>query len=205
MRQLTITLILSCHILTTIAVGTPSSLKRDSLERVLTSMPHDSARLQMIQDITRMEQINPNCIRYSDMLLQEAIAQNNPKYAGTTLYFQVIYYYNQNELDSVTLKLERMEPFVREGNLWNYYFDAQRCQIDLYSYREQIELAINKSLEMYQKAQEANNVRGLIGAQQCLANAYMGTGRWEEGKKALEEAHRLLPKLDNVIVRNSVL
>ncbi len=205
MRQLTITLILSCHILTTIAVGTPSSLKRDSLERVLTSMPHDSARLQMIQDITRMEQINPNCIRYSDMLLQEAIAQNNPKYAGTALYFQVIYYYNQNELDSVTLKLERMEPFVREGNLWNYYFDAQRCQIDLYSYREQIELAINKSLEMYQKAQEANNVRGLIGAQQCLANAYMGTGRWEEGKKALEEAHRLLPKLDNVIVRNSVL
>lgn len=205
MKQLIFTLILSCHILTGMATATPSSVKRDSLERLLTSMPHDSARLQMIQDITRMEQTNPNCIRYSDMLLQEAILQNNPKYAGTALYFQIIYYYNQNELDSVIQKIEKMEPFVREGNLWDYYFDAQRCQIDLYSYREQIEFAINKSLEMYQKAQEANNVRGLIGAKQCLANAYMGTGRWEEGKKALEEAHMLLPKLDNVIVRNSVL
>lgn len=94
MRQLTVILILSCHILTAIATGTPSSVKRDSLERLLTSMPHDSARLQMIQDITRMEQTNPNCIRYSDMLLQEAVAQNNPKYAGTALYFQIIYYYN---------------------------------------------------------------------------------------------------------------
>ena len=205
MKQLIFTLILSCHFLTGMPTATPSSAKRDSLERLLTSMPHDSARLQMIQDITRMEQTNPNCIRYSDMLLQEAIAQNNPKYAGTALYFQIIYYYNQNELDSVIQKIEKMEPFVREGNLWDYYFDAQRCQIDLYSYREQIEFAINKSLEMYQKAQEANNVRGLIGAKQCLANAYMGTGRWEEGKKALEEAHMLLPKLDNVIVHNSVL
>lgn len=141
------------------------------------------ARLQMIQDITRMEQTNPNCIRYSDMLLQEAIAQNNPKYAGTALYFQIIYYYNQNELDSVIQKIEKMEPFVREGNLWDYYFDAQRCQIDLYSYREQIEFAINKSLEMYQKAQEANNVRGLIGCQtmsgKCL-HGYRTLGRREK-------------------------
>lgn len=38
---------------------------------------------------------------------------------------------------------------------------------------------------MYKKAQEANNIRGLIGAKQCLANAYMGTGRWKEGKQAL--------------------
>lgn len=87
-----------------------------------------------------------------------------------------------------------------------YYFDAQRCQIDLYSYREQIEFAINKSLEMYQKAQEANNVRGLIGCQtmsgKCL-HGYRTLGRM--GKKALEEAHMLLPKLDNVIVHNSVL
>ena len=105
MKQLIFTLILSCHFLTGMPTATPSSAKRDSLERLLTSMPHDSARLQMIQDITRMEQTNPNCIRYSDMLLQEAIAQNNPKYAGTALYFQIIYYYNQNELDSVIQKI----------------------------------------------------------------------------------------------------
>lgn len=168
-------------------------------------MPHDTTRLQAILDITRMEQMSPNCIRYSNLLLKEAIAQKNAKYAGTALYFQVIYYYNRIELDSVSKKLSEMEPFVQKGNLWNYYFDSQRCQIDLYSYKEQFELAINKALEMYNKAQKVNNIRGLIAANQCLANAYMGTGRWEKGQAALKEAHKLLPQMNNIIVNNSVL
>lgn len=205
MKKPVMILALCCHILAGMATTTPLSTKKDSLERVLATLPPDTTRLQMIEDITRMEQSNPNCIRYSNQLLQEAIAQENARYAGIAVYFQVIYYYNQNELDSVTHKIRQMEPFVSKGNLWDYYFDSQRCEIDLFSYREQIELAINKSQEMYEKAREANNVRGLIGAKQCMANAYMGTGRWEEGQKALEEAHQLLPKIENVIVRNSVL
>ena len=139
------------------------------------------------------------------MLLKEAVIQNKPRYAGTAIYFQVIYYYNQNQPDSVDLKLREMEPFVAKGNLWDYYFDAQRCQIDLLSYGEQFELAINKALEMYKKAEKARNIRGLIGANQCLANAYMGTGRLEEGKNALKEAHKLLSRSDNTVVSNSVL
>ena len=203
MKQLIFILALCCHFL--ISLAAPSGVRTDSLERLLSAMPHDSLRLQTIQSITRMEQTTPKCIYYSNMLLKEAVAQDNPKYAGIALYFQVIYYYNQNELDSVIQKISDLEPYARKAGLWDYYFDSQRCQIDLYSYREQIELAINKSLEMYKKAQEANNIRGLIGAKQCLANAYMGTGRWKEGKQALEEAHKLLPQMNNVIVRNSVL
>lgn len=203
MKRLVFILAIYCHIFVSAAASL--STKADSLEKLLPTMPHDSIRLQTIQQMTRIEQTTPQCIRYSNMLLKESIAQGNAKYAGTALYFQVIYYYNRNELDSVTKKLLEMEHFVRKGNLWDYYFDAQRCQIDLYTYREQFELTINKSLEMYKKAQEANNIRGLIGANQCLANAYMGTGRWEKGKAALKEAHHLLPKMDNIIVRNSVL
>lgn len=205
MKQLIFIFILCSHILIGLSAAEPLSTKKDSLESLLATLPRDTTRLQMILDITRIEQNNPNCIRYSNMLLKEAIAQGNDKFAGTALYFQIIYYYNQNELDSVKQKIEQMERFVRKGNLWDYYFDSQRCEIDLYSYREQIEFAINKSFEMYDKALKANNIRGLIGAKQCLANAYMGTGRWEEGQKALEEAHQLLPKIENVIVRNSVL
>lgn len=205
MKRPVMILVLCCHLLASMAATTPLSTKKDSMERVLATLPPDTTRLQLIEDLTRMEQSNPNCIRYSNLLMQEAITQKNARYAGIAVYFQIIYYYNQNELDSVTHKIGQMEPFVSKGNLWDYYFDSQRCEIDLFSYREQIELAINKSQKMYEKAQEANNVRGLIGAKQCMANAYMGTGRWEEGQKALEEAHQLLPKIENVIVRNSVL
>lgn len=203
MKRFIFTLTLYLHALLSLAA--PITADSDSLKSLLSTMPHDSTRLKTIQNIVRIEQTTPACIHYSNMLLREANIQGNPKYAGTAIYFQVIYYYNRNELDSVTKKISELEPFVQKGNLWDYYFDSQRCQIDLFSYREQIEFAINKSLEMYQKAMEVNNIRGLIGAKQCLANAYMGTGRWEEGKKALEDAHKLLPKMNNVIVHNSLL
>ena len=101
MKQLIFILALCCHFL--ISLAAPSGVRTDSLERLLSAMPHDSLRLQTIQSITRMEQTTPKCIYYSNMLLKEAVAQDNPKYAGIALYFQVIYYYNQNELDITSI------------------------------------------------------------------------------------------------------
>lgn len=202
MKQLIYILMLSCC---TLWAQANILVESDSLQRILSTLPHDTTRLKKIQEILRIEQANQKCIAYSDMLLQEAKVQHNSHYAGVATYFKVVYYYNQNNLDSVNLHLSIMEPFAREAKLWDYYFDGIRCQIDLYSYREQFELAVNKSLKMHNKAKAMNNVRGLIGANQCLANAYMGTGRMQESKKALEEAHKLLPKLENTVVRNSVL
>ena len=104
MKRLIFILALCCHFL--ISLAAPSGVRTDSLERLLSAMPHDSLRLHTIQSITRMEQTPPKCIYYSNMLLKEAVAQDNPTYAGIALYFQVIYYYNQNELDSVIQKIQ---------------------------------------------------------------------------------------------------
>lgn len=136
--------------------------KRDSLERLLTSMPHDLHACKWYRISRGWSKPIPTVsaiLGYAVARSYRTESQIIPN-AGTALYFQIIYYYNQNELDSVIQKIEKMGLFVREGNLWDYYFDAQRCQIDLYSYRADRISAINKSLEMYQKAQEANNVRG---------------------------------------------
>ena len=117
MKQLIFILALCCHFL--ISLAAPSGVRTDSLERLLSAMPHDSLRLQTIQSITRMEQTTPKCIYYSNTLLKEAVAQDNPKYAGIALYFQVIYYYNQNELDSVIQKISDLEPYARKAGLWD--------------------------------------------------------------------------------------
>lgn len=186
--------------------GQASTLtKTDSLQKALQTLPHDSTRLKLLQNILRIEQANPKCIHLSEQLLKEATMQNNPNYAGVAIYFQIIYYYNQNELDSVSKRLVAMEPYARKAKLWNYFFDGMRCQIDLFSYREQYELAVNKSLEMLDKSKAMGNIRGQIGANQCLSTAYLGTRRMKEAKHTLKEAHKLLPQLGNVIVHNSVL
>lgn len=204
MKQLIYCLLICCCYALRIQAGVVP--KADSLQQVLATLPHDTTRLQVIQDILRIEQSNPKCIHFSNMLLKEAKAQKNARYAGVALYFQVIYYYNQNELDSVNKRLAPLESYARKSpTLLDYYFDAIRCQIDLHCYREQFEFSVNKSLEMHEKAKGMRNVRGQIGAYQCLANAYMGTGRMEEAKKSLEKGHKLLPQLENIVVRNSVL
>lgn len=177
----------------------------DSLQQVLQTLPHDSTRLKAIQQILKIEQANSKCIQFSDLLFKEATQQNDPKYVGIAIYFQIIYYYNQNNLDSVSKRLVSMEPYAKEANLWDYYFDGMRCLLDLYSYREQFELTINKSAEMKKKAEERNSIRGQIGAYQCLSNAYLGTGRMKKAKQSLKEAHKLLPQLKNIAVHSSVL
>ncbi len=70
-----------------------------------------------------------------------------------------------------------------KSDLWNYFFDAKRFQIDLYTFNEQYELAINESQKMEQQASEMNSNRGSMAAYQCLSNAYIGSQHWDKGIK----------------------
>lgn len=177
----------------------------DSLLQVLQTLPHDTTRLSTLNDIIKIEQNNYKCIQYSDTLMKEALQQKNDKYAGLSTYYHLLYYYNRSEQDSVAKWMNLMELYVQKSNLWDYFFDAKRMQIDLYTFGEQYELAISEANKMKQKADEVNNDRGLVAALQCLSNAYIGSQRWEEGLNALEEAYKLLPRQKNVVVRISVL
>lgn len=204
MKRLILLIIICFCVLT---VKATISTVSDSLLQVLQTIPHnDSARLVTLKNIIQIEQNNYKCIQYSDTLMKEAIQQKNDKYASLAAYYHLIYYYNRNKQDSVSKWLVQMEPYVRKSGLWDYFFDAKRFQIDLYTFDERYELAIRESQKMKEKALSLNNNRGLVGAYQCLSNAYIGSQRWEEGLKALEEAYNLLPQKDsNPVVRISVL
>ena len=182
-----------------------TDIASDSLLQVLQTLPHDTTRLSTLNDIIKIEQNNYKCIQYSDTLMQEALKLKNDKYASLAAYYHLLYYYNRSEQDSVAKWIVRIEPYVQRSGLWDYFFDAQRFQIDLYTFTEQYELAISEANKMKQKALNTNSNRGTVAAYQCLSNAYIGSQRWDEGLKALEEAYRLLPKKGNAVVHISVL
>lgn len=137
--------------------------------------------------------------------MKEALQLGNDKYAGLAAYYHILYYYNRNNQDSVAKWLTIMEPHARKSDLWNYFFDAKRFQIDLYTFNEQYELAINESQKMQQQASQMNSNRGSMAAYQCLSNAYIGSQRWDKGIEALEAAYQLLTPTENPVVRISVL
>lgn len=180
-------------------------MNTDSLIQVFQNLPHDSTRLVALNNIIRIEQNNPKCIQFSDTLMKEALFQKDDKYAGLAAYYHLLYYYNHNKTDSVAKWITQMEPHVHKSDIWDYFFDAKRFQIDLYTYNEEYERAISEANKMKQQAFEKNNHRGLVAAHQCLSNAYIGSQRWEEGIKALEEAYKLLAPDANPVVRISVL
>ena len=93
------------------------------------------------------------------MLMQEALKLKNDKYASLAAYYHLLYYYNRCEQDSVAKWIVKMEPLVQKSGLWDYFFDARRFQIDLYTFTEQYELAISEANKMKQKALD-NVVQG---------------------------------------------
>lgn len=202
MKRLVFILLLCLQALTGWAA---TQSETDSLQQVLLTLPHDSTRLHLLKKMAQIEQMNPKCILFADMLAKEATFQKSDKFNNIAAYLHIVYYYNQSKQDSVQKWLAVMEPYARKIKEWDLYFDALRFEIDLYSHQEQFELAINEATEMYRKAKEVNCIRGLIGANQCQANAYISTGRWEEGEQALQNAHKLLPQISNKVVHISVL
>lgn len=202
MKRILFFIIVCCCLLTGKANISATS---DSLVQVLQTLPHDTTRLNTINQIIIIEQNNPLCIQYSDTLLKEALLLENDKYTSLAAYYHLLYYYNRSKQDSVAKWMGILEPSIRKSGMWDYYFDAKRFQIDLHAYNEQYELAITEAKKLQKKASGMNNHRGLIAACQCLGNAYIGSQRWDEGNKVLEEAYELLGDDGSTSTRISLL
>lgn len=152
MKRLILIIIVCCWALGWCHANTQT--ETDSLYRVAQSLPHDSTRLEMFKRLAQIEQLTPRCITFSGLLREEATLQKNDRYNTIAAYLHTVYYYNQNNRDSVKKWLDTMEPYARKSQTWDLYFDALRFQIDLCTYEEQYELAINEANLMYERAQK---------------------------------------------------
>lgn len=179
--------------------------KTDSLLKVVQVLPHDTTRLITLRQIIQSEQMNDRCIQLADTLLKEASRQKNDEYASFAAYQHTIYYYNHIQLDSVTKWLNIMLPYVQKSNTWDYYFNAKRFQINLYSYQGNFEKAIEEATKMKKEALNKNSKYGLSAACISMGNAYVGSLRWREGIKNYEEAHECLKGDNNLSMKFSVL
>lgn len=200
-RYLLLVLLCSYALIGRSAIKTVS----DSLLQAFQTLPPDTTRLNLLCEIIKIEQNNNKCILYADMLMQEATKLKSDKYSCLSAYYHTVFYYNRCNQDSVSGWIAKMEPFAQKSGLWDFYFDAKRFQIDLFTYEERYELAICEANKMKQKAHKMSNNRGLVAAHQCLSNAFIGSQRWEDGLNSLEEAYSLLLINDNPVVRISVL
>lgn len=81
---------------------TEKSSVADSLLIELRALPHDTTRLKLLEKLVLTEQNSPHYIEYAEEMFNEAQRQKNPKYICSSTYFKILYYYNKNEVDSVS-------------------------------------------------------------------------------------------------------
>lgn len=169
---------------------TEKSSVADSLLIELRALPHDTTRLKLLEKLVLTEQNSPHYIEYAEEMFNEAQRQKNPKYICSSTYFKILYYYNKNEVDSVSKLVNYVKPIAKRMEFFRLYFNAQKLLIYTYTYKEKYEYAINESLKMLEKAEELNNTDGRIAAYSCLASAYHETNRTKEEGEALRKAHK---------------
>lgn len=172
-------------------VSAAHSTVADSLLNELRALPHDSTRLKLLEKLVLTEQNSPHYIEYAKEMFEEAQFQKNDKYRASGSYYKLLYYYNQNEADSVNKLVNYLLPIAERMQYWQMYFNAQKLLIYTYIYKEKYEYAINEALKMQEKAETLNNAGGRVAAYLCLANAYHETNRKQEEGEVLQKAHEL--------------
>ncbi len=189
--------------LTNNCLNMPSPLA-DSLQSKIIKLPHDSARLKTMEKQVVTQQSSPEYMDYVKSMFKEAEAQKNDRYICHSAYYQLSYYYNQNQTDSVYKWANYLKPIAGRIQYWLMYFNAQKLLINTYIYNGEYEYAINEAQLMQQKAQQLRNADGLIAAYECLINAYHETSRRKEEGEILQKAYKLFPKFkhrdDKIIV-----
>lgn len=163
----------------------------DSLLNELRALPHDSTRLKLLEKLVLTEQNSPHYIKYAEEMFKEAQLQKSDKYRASSTYYKLLYYYNQNEVDSISKLVTYLLPIAERMQYWQMYFNTQKLFIYTYIYKEKYEFAINEALKMQEKAETLNNANGRVAAYLCLANAYHETNRNQEEGEVLQKAHEL--------------
>ena len=178
----------------------------DSLLEVLPTIPHDSIRLQVLEQLTLTTQNTPQTLKFANELYNEAKLQNNKHYLCNAAYFHILYYYNnEGNQDSITKWIGLMEPIAHSIQYWQVYFNSQKLLINTYIYKKQYEYAFNEASKMLEKTQAIQSINGEVAAYQCIANIYHETNQWKEEEEILKKAYELLPHITHSGAQVNVL
>ena len=182
-----------------------STSAKDSLLKVLETLPADTTRLDMFITLVHLDPMSPSSLTFLDQMLEEAIQQDNKYYECYAVYSHLVDYFNHQGEENVNLWMEKLEKLALENKFHDFYFLGKRVHITMRIIAHKIEYSITEAEEMYELAQKLNHPLGMSRAKLCMMTAYLMTMRNKEGIEAGKEAYRLLPPDAPFSTRKDVL
>ena len=124
MKRVLYIIIASLQVLSVFADNTSAT---DSLLNKLKTAPHDTTRLQLLEELAINTQNSSHPLEYADLLFKEAKSQNNSHYICNAAYFHVIYYYNEEgNQDSIAKWVNLIDPIAQKIKYWKVYFNSEK-------------------------------------------------------------------------------
>lgn len=195
MKKVLFILIVSLQTLFGFASNAPSSVI-DSLLAKLKLAPHDTTRLQLLEELTVISQSDSSTLEFAGQLFKEAKLQNNSYYICNAAYFHALHYYNdEGDLDSIAKWVNLVDPIAQKNKYWKTYFNSKKLLINIYIYKRQYEYAYNEAMHMLEIANNVNDINGKVAVYQCLANIYNETSRTKEEGEISERLYAILPQV----------
>lgn len=205
MKQIFALLIALFGVLLSAHADTRPAAAKDSLLRIYLASAADTTRLEALYQIALIDQLSPTFIYYENKLLEEATAQKNRLYQSAAIYAHIIYYYNRLDWKHTEQWLHRLEQFAEAHNYYRHYFRGKKMMIELYIFKQKIEIALQQARDMYDKARELHDRDGMREACLCLLTGYFNTMRYKEGITYLNKAFELIDSESSLNTRIDLL
>lgn len=170
----------------------------DSLRLLIEKLSeNDTTRLVHLRKIAIMGQSTRPGLEVAKELYREADRLNNDKHKCYASLYMSLFYSNNNITDSAALYAKECTMLAQKEQLWRTYFEATKLSTNMLIMNSEFEYAIDEASKMYDKANELNYHDGKITSSICLATAYIGSGRINEGIEVLKSAYKNAPKTTN--------
>lgn len=182
-----------------------TSAVKDSLLKELETLPADSTRLNTLFELAALEPMSPSSLKYIGKMLEEAISQGNKKFECLAMYGYIVYYFNHQDEENVSLWMNKLEEPALKNKFYHIYFSGKKAAITMHTVSHNIEYSITEAENMYKMARKVNYTQGMSSAKLCLMTSYLMSMRNKEAIEAGMEAYRLLPSSAPLSVRGSVL
>lgn len=178
---------------------------KDSLLKVVETLPADTSRLEGLLSLYSLDPMSPSSLQYLDRMMKEARQQGNKYFECMGMYGHVVYYFNHQDPENLALWMDKLAEPALKNKFYSIYFPSKRAEITMNIIQRKIEYSITEAEEMYELAKKVNYPQGMSSAKLCLMNAYVITIRNKEGMEAGMEAYRLLPSDAPLNIKKEVL
>ena len=127
-----------------------------------------------------------------DDYLKESRRQGNRSEECDALWMRMIFFYNNDQSDSVYHYIQDDLKFIRENGSREKYYDVWSCLVNTYVYGGSLSAGLKEAEKMYEDAKEAKNDFGTGLACYVMGNAYYNMNNQDEASAVFQRGIDIL-------------